>query len=86
MSSTPLTLRVRPDSDALHRVVTVLRRRQIEIRSLSYEEDGQMRLEIVEDPQRGPQAVAWLAALVDVLDVRRAHGRPNAQPVLEAQA
>jgi acetolactate synthase regulatory subunit len=65
-----LELDVRDDPEALRRIITVCRRRDCRIVSLSYEA-GRMRLGVeAEQDAQAARLRAWLANLVDVLAVR----------------
>lgn len=77
MPTVTLTLQVLPDSEALHRVVTVCRRRQLVIESLSYAA-GELVLTVSGAPPRLRQIDARLGALVEVLDVEHAAGERRA--------
>ena len=71
MPTTSLMLTVSPDSDALHRVVSMCRRRCCEIDALSFAE-GSLALTLRAEPDRARRIGGWLLGLVDVLDVREA--------------
>lgn len=68
MPNANLSLYVQAGTDALHRVVTVCRRRNVEILALTYSGD-QIRLEISGGDRQVRQIDRWLDALVDVFDV-----------------
>lgn len=68
MSTTTLSLYVHAGTDALHRVVSVCRRRNLEILALTYADD-QIALTIRGDNRQVRQIDRWLAALVDVFEV-----------------
>jgi acetolactate synthase regulatory subunit len=70
MPTTNLTLHVRPESDALQRVVTLCRRRRLEICALHYR-SGELALTIRGEHARARLAAEWLGGLVDVLGVVR---------------
>jgi hypothetical protein len=68
MPTTNLYVHVRPDSDALQRIVTVCGRRYLEILAMTY--DGrEIRLTVRHEARRRRHIGHWLSALVDVLDV-----------------
>ncbi len=68
MPNTNLTLDVQARTDALHRVVSVCRRRNVEILALTYS-GNRISLEISGNQRQIRQIDRWLAALVDVFDV-----------------
>jgi acetolactate synthase regulatory subunit len=68
MPNTSLSLYVHAGTDALHRVVSVCRRRNIEILALTYS-DNQISLTISGGRRQMRQIDRWLDALVDVFDV-----------------
>jgi acetolactate synthase small subunit len=68
MPNSNLSLYVQAGTDALHRVVTVCRRRNVEILELTYS-DNQITLTISGDHRQMRQIDRWLAALVDVFEV-----------------
>lgn len=68
MPTTHLRLSVRSSPDVLHRVVTVCRRRALEIESLTYG-TGEIALVLVGREDRTRGIIRWLLALIDVLDV-----------------
>ena len=68
MPNTNLTLDVQARTDALHRVVSVCRRRNVEILVLTYS-GNRISLEISGNQRQIRQIDRWLAALVDVFDV-----------------
>lgn len=68
MPSMNLSLCVQAGTDALHRVVTVCRRRNVEIVALTFS-DSRIRLTISGDYGQMRQIDRWLAALVDVFEV-----------------
>jgi acetolactate synthase regulatory subunit len=70
MSTAKLDLRLRRDSDGLHRVLTVCRRRGLEVLTLIYM-GGDTMLVVRGDEPMLAQLEHWLAALVDVVEVRR---------------
>jgi acetolactate synthase regulatory subunit len=77
MSTAKLDLRVRRDSDGLHRVLSVCRRRGIEVLTLIYM-GGDTMLVVQGDEARIRQLDRWLAALVDVVEVSSSYGRSSA--------
>lgn len=68
MPNTSLSIYIHTGTDALHRVVSVCRRRNLEILALTYADD-QITLTISGDARKMRQIDRWLAALVDVFDV-----------------
>ena len=68
MPTINLYVQVRPDSDALQRVVTLCGRRYLEILAMNYGANA-IRLTVRYETARRRQIVQWLGALVDVLDV-----------------
>jgi acetolactate synthase small subunit len=76
MPTAKLDLRVRRESDGLHRVLSVCRRRGLEVLTLIYM-GGDTMLVVRADEQRLDQLEHWLSALVDVLEVRRHGGDPS---------
>jgi acetolactate synthase small subunit len=68
MPNANLSLYVQAGTDALHRVVSVCRRRNVEILALTYS-DSQISLEIRGEDRQVRQIDRWLDALVDVFDV-----------------
>jgi acetolactate synthase small subunit len=68
MPTTTITLRVRPQTGALHRVVTVCHRRSLEITALHYAEEH-ITLTVAGAEPRTSGITRWLGALIDVLDV-----------------
>jgi acetolactate synthase regulatory subunit len=68
MPTTSLKLKVQPGSDVLDRVVTVCRRRGLEILILSYADD-EIKLTVHGEHERARRLGRWLDALIDVLDV-----------------
>jgi acetolactate synthase small subunit len=91
MPTANLSLYVQARTDGLHRVVTVCRRRNVEILALTYS-DSQISLEISGDDRQVRQIDRWLAALVDVFDVKvheppdgvRVVGTTTVSPVVHA--
>jgi acetolactate synthase small subunit len=59
---------VLPEPDVLQRVVTVCRRRYLDIVALNFGED-EIRLTVRGSADRCGRIVEWIGALVDVLDV-----------------
>jgi hypothetical protein len=80
MPATTLKLRVNPQTDALHRVVSVCHRRSLEIIALHFTGD-EIALTVIGE-QLGARGIAhWLGALIDVVAVgERDFDRPPAQP------
>jgi acetolactate synthase small subunit len=68
MPITSLSLCVQAETDVLHRVVTVCRRRNVQIHALSFADD-QISLAISGDDRQTRQIHCWLTALVDVFEV-----------------
>lgn len=68
MPTTHLRLSVRTSPDVLHRVVSVCRRRALEVESLTYGA-GEIALVLVGREDRTRGIIRWLLALIDVLDV-----------------
>jgi hypothetical protein len=68
MPTTDLILRVQPGTDVLHRVVSVCRRRNLQILALSYAEQ-QITLTVVGDQRQTCGIVRWLSALLHVFEV-----------------
>jgi len=68
MPTADLILSVQPDTDVLHRVLSVCHRRQLAITTLTYRAD---RLELRVDGEltQSNRLSVWLAALPDVLNV-----------------
>jgi hypothetical protein len=71
MPTANFTLTVHPGTDALHRVVCICRRRDVQILSLSYADEC-VRLTVTGAPRQMRGIERWLAALVHVLDVQAA--------------
>jgi acetolactate synthase regulatory subunit len=77
MSTAQLDLRVHRGTDVLHRVVSICRRRQVEILALGYSGD-RIRLVVQGDAARVRHLEPCLAALVDVRAVGVAGGARGA--------
>lgn len=76
MPTTSLTLEVQPDTDVLHRVVCICRRRMLQVVALSYAE--QLITLTVAGPERQMRGIErWLSALLHVSTVQR-HERASA--------
>jgi acetolactate synthase regulatory subunit len=67
-TTTTVLLNLHPQSDALHRVLSVCHRRCLQIRALSFAESS-VELTVTGEAARTAVLDRWLAALVDVLDV-----------------
>jgi hypothetical protein len=80
MPRTSLMLTVSPDSDVLHRVISMCHRRHCEIDALSYGE-GSFALTVRAAPDHARRIGGWLTGLVDVLDVRIAAPTPGHEAV-----
>lgn len=68
MPTVHLKLSVRSNPDVLHRVVSVCRRRTLEIESMRYDR-GRIALAVVGRDDQTRHISRWLLGLVDVLDV-----------------
>jgi hypothetical protein len=68
MPTINLHVHVRPDSDALQRIVTLCGRRYLEILTMNYGGNA-IRLTVRYEAARRRQIIQWLRAPVDVLDV-----------------
>jgi acetolactate synthase regulatory subunit len=77
MPTTNLSVQVRPESDALHRVVALCGRRYLEIIAMSFG-GGEIHLTVRHERARSRHVTQWLAALVDVLDVAVLEPSPTA--------
>jgi hypothetical protein len=68
MPTADLVLSVQPDTDVLHRVLSVCHRRRLAITTLTYDA-GRLQLRVAGDFTQASRLSAWLSALPDVLDV-----------------
>lgn len=68
MPTTDLILSVQPDTDVLHRVLSVCHRRQLVVTTLTYDAD-RLQLRVDGDVAQSNRLSLWLAALPDVLNV-----------------
>jgi acetolactate synthase regulatory subunit len=70
MPTTNLTMQVQPGTDALHRIVCVCRRRNLQIIALTYAEP-QIALTVSGDDRQARGIERWLSALLYVTEVKR---------------
>jgi acetolactate synthase regulatory subunit len=68
MPTTDLILSVQPDTDVLHRVLSVCHRRRLVVTTLTYDAD-RLQLRVDGDITQSNRLSVWLAALPDVLNV-----------------
>jgi acetolactate synthase regulatory subunit len=75
MPTVRLTLRLHPESDAVHRVISVCRRRRLQVIALDYAGD-EMTITLTGEAGRTQRIGCWLDGLIDVLEV--GHSEPVA--------
>jgi hypothetical protein len=74
MPTTDLILSVQPETDVLHRVLSVCHRRRLAVTTLTYHAD-RLELSVDGDVSQSNRLSVWLAALPSVLGVVEVDGR-----------